>query len=359
MRSQCSPLKVRSYGIQLRLIKGNGLGCVHPDAIYVPEDKYPFRLYYTPHPPNKAELPYLMVSTNGYNFVEDDIRNPLLTRGRKGEWDHSHLADVEVILYRGQWLMFYAGASYVDGRKIVSIGNAFSDDGFSWFKNPENPLLKPNPQYWWEQGTPARKALTGPAVIAVDDTLYLYYASLGPDGKYRIALAYLKNGNVFARLNVVLEPSFNWEKCGISHPDVVVFRDHILLTYVADSCEEKCLGLAIARLNDPLTFKKIPNPLLKPRRTLYKLFKRGRKIRRKILEHTLAKIAKYNMRLKHFWNTLHIYRSAFLTSGDHKLFLKNSNTALLYYSAYDEVFGLPSIGLTEVEVDYSCIKDLI
>jgi len=66
----------------LSLNCGDGLGCVHPHAIYVEDEERPFYLYYTPYPPDSAELPFLACSNNGIRFTDECAYNPLIVRGK-------------------------------------------------------------------------------------------------------------------------------------------------------------------------------------------------------------------------------------------------------------------------------------
>ena len=142
------PLRLRSPGRQLILPCGRGLGCLHPHAVHNPRDQAPYWLFYTPYPPDEAELPYLARSTDGVRFHCRGVHNPLLERGEYGSWDSRHLADVDIIRVGGTWYMYYAGASWVRGTKRVAIGLALSDDGMVWRK-VSRPVLEPSRDHWW------------------------------------------------------------------------------------------------------------------------------------------------------------------------------------------------------------------
>lgn len=347
-------LEIIDKGSPLRLPKGIGLGNVHPHAIYNPsDDLFPYWLYYTPYPPDEAELPFLVRSRDGYCFTDYGVSNPLINRGPSGSWDDHHLADIDILYHGGYWYMFYAGACYRDNRKIVSIGLATSRDGIHWSKLDKNPILSPS-NLWWEKGLPSIIEVSCPTSIYLDGQVYMYYSTLGTDGIYRIALATSSNFIDYEKKGVVLEHSFPWERMGINHPFITMYKDRLIMLYVAYDGYLRYLGLAYTDLSNPMCFTKIDKPILKPSSLLAltgsrnKLLKAFRCINRFLLKK-LLKYMKYNI-ASPFWRGLYIYRSSLLSYPDRRLMVDRENKTLLYISAYDSIFEVPSIGVFRVKI---------
>ena len=50
----------------------------------------------------------------------------------------------------GTWFMFYTGATLTEAGNVQTIGYATSTDLYRWTKNPDNPVLRADPQ-WYEK----------------------------------------------------------------------------------------------------------------------------------------------------------------------------------------------------------------
>jgi len=353
-------IKVSPYKRKLKLPKGEGLGCVHPEVIYFPEGYlgYKYWLFYTPYPPDHAELPYLVRSNNGIDFTDKGVRNPLLNRGPQDSWDSHHIADVDVLVHNGRWYLYYAGARVRNGVKEVKIGVAYSENGLEWEKYGDNPILEPDPDLEWEKGTRDRRDVATPTVIYVNEAFYMYYSALGSDGKVRIGVAVSKDGVHFEKYkrNPVLEPEYEWEGDRVNHPDVILYGDLILLLYIAGTSEQRSLGLAYAKVDNPHDLKKVSEkPIMEPKedltsRMLSKIFNHMpftlsmlRRLSR-ILTGNYTKIS------SPLWYHYSIYRSSLLSNPKRELVLLEEDKTLLYFSCYSSLTKLPSIGVVETKV---------
>lgn len=323
---------------KLRLNLGNGMGVVHPDVHRLTWRPHgiPYWLFYTPYPPDEAELPYLAMSHDGSRF--ETFKGPLLNRGSRGSWDSHHLADVDVFVDgETRWLMYYAGANTEDEEKTVSIGVATSTDGLSWRKSTENPILKPSSS-WWEAGVPGHKEVSGPAVLNVNGEYLMYYSALNNDGLYNIALAVSSDGIKFKKKGLVLKPELPWEEKGLTHPDIVRLGPNLLILYVGEGHGTRSLGLAYGDVNSPRRLRKLGKPVLVAKGPVELGWRMPKLLR------TIAR--KANLRI--CWDCWFIYRSCLLSSGDGMLFDRDT---LLYYSAYDLLAGVPSIGVARARLE--------
>ncbi len=338
---------IKSSGRQLRLPKGTGLGVVHPHAIFNPYDPKHYWLFYTPYPPDEAELPYLVRSYNGVDFDDHGVNNPLISRGKKLEWDDHHLADEDVIYTGNVWIMFFAGATYRNHTKIVNVGIALSSNGMNWMKYIRNPVITHGDE-WWEKGTGKLIEVSCPTVILLNGKLYVYYATLANDGKYYISLAISKDHYNFIKMGPVIKPKYYWERNGINHPHISLVGDKLLMLYIGDDGKQKHLGLAYAYIDNPTRFYKLDKPLLRASKLFSNpLFDKLRSKNIRILKHA-NKLIKRNI-YSPFWNKLHIYRSSIITYPNKKVFTTRGFQSYLYVSAYDGIFGIPSIGVYNLE----------
>jgi len=337
------------------LSRGTGKGYVHPDAHFFDEgrDGYNFWLYYTPYPSDEDELPFLMRSRDGKKFVDDGISNPLLTKGIKGSWDDHHLADPDVICVNDTWYMYYCGAHIEDSEKKAKIGVATSKDGKIWSKYEGNPILEPDPKFWWEHGSKHNEMTViisqSPAVVYYNGTFFMWYSSKGRDGIDRISLATSRDGCEFVKVedNPVLSPEYTWEGSNITHCDVVRFGEELWMYYI---CGKDYYSLAFARasIENPCTWVKHNKPVLLPIPLKYRL--QGKKNLMRLLRNMKPLIP-----INRIWESGHIYRSSPLSDGKSNLSLIDS-VLYLYYSAYD-LWGIPRIGLAKSRLNDARVED--
>jgi len=102
--------------------------------------------------------------------------------GPAGAWDDFSVARVHVLYDGERYQMFYEGH---DGNAHMSwrVGYAWSEDGVTWHKDPDNPIVDMGAPGEFDEGTVAE-----PYVIFDGETYRLYYSAYDGD-KYRIGLA--------------------------------------------------------------------------------------------------------------------------------------------------------------------------
>ena len=105
-------------------------------------------------------------STDGIHW--DRLPEPVFSESDAADWDgllvsHSHvMADPDAGYH-----LFYAGAS--TDEEIFAIGHAYSPDGITWTRNPNNPIINNDADTW-------RSSMAGgPSALFHDDQIYLYY----------------------------------------------------------------------------------------------------------------------------------------------------------------------------------------
>ena len=88
------------------------------------------------------------------------------------EWEHYLQIYPAVSMIDGVYLMWYA--SYLsEDRLTTAIGFAASLDGVTWHKNPENPVLRPDPERAWESHYVSSQSV----VRLRDGSFRMWYAS--------------------------------------------------------------------------------------------------------------------------------------------------------------------------------------
>jgi predicted GH43/DUF377 family glycosyl hydrolase len=93
--------------------------------------------------------------------------DPVMLPGSAEEWDKEFVGLGCVIYHNGSYHMWYTGGSWVESSQI---GYATSEDGITWTKNINNPVLEKGPEGSWDESIPHL-----PQVLVIDDTLHMWY----------------------------------------------------------------------------------------------------------------------------------------------------------------------------------------
>lgn len=288
-----NPLQIPEYG---------AWGVVHPDMMYFPDDqnRHKFWMYYTPYPPSTLELPSLVRSEDGISFYGDGIENPLIPGNQF--WENQYLGDCDVIKVGENWYMYYLGVRELKPRiRLGCIGLAQSRDGISWTEYDGNPIIVPVSP--WEVNW-----VGAPTVYHDGEKFWMWFVGGYTEG---IELASSFDGINWSRENggnpVLTKGPHPWDSCGVSHPDVIMYRDTLWMYYWGyPDCKYYSLGLA--KSVDKFNWAKFEdNPVLDT--------------------------------VQNSWEGLHIYRSSPLVIND---------TMWLYYSAFtDLAYSITKIGLAK------------
>jgi hypothetical protein len=112
----------------------------------------------------------LAQSGNGFDWeiIDDAVLAP------SQDWEEGIVGAPTVIYYDGSFILYYRGGT---GN---GIGRAVSQDGWTWVKSPDNPILIPDQD--WEGGPGG--IVTSPSIALEDGTYMLWYggglAGYGP-----------------------------------------------------------------------------------------------------------------------------------------------------------------------------------
>jgi len=118
--------------------------------------------------------------------------NPILTSGTFREWDYGGVSDPWVLRVGDTYHMYYYG--WYNDEKYGSIGHATSSDGFSWTKDPYNPVIVADPFRPIDDLTGWYNA-KNPVVVHVNGMFKMYFSgSSMVDAAQQIMCVYSADG---------------------------------------------------------------------------------------------------------------------------------------------------------------------
>jgi hypothetical protein len=109
----------------------------------------------------------LLTSPDGVTWTPHP-QNPVFER-RLGAWDESVLEPC-VRFVAGRWRLWYSGfAEPLGPHTSIAIGHAVSNDGVTWTRDPDGPVLSPGPAGRWND----LRVLSGDVLVRGDGTLLM------------------------------------------------------------------------------------------------------------------------------------------------------------------------------------------
>jgi len=93
--------------------------------------------------------------------------NPVIPYGSSGSWDSGVIYLPEVVHKDNVYYLFYSGSSNLMTTPFA-IGYATSPDGYSWTKNPSNPIFEAD-------GSGFDAFLVAEGIIIIEDSLWILY----------------------------------------------------------------------------------------------------------------------------------------------------------------------------------------
>jgi len=151
----------------------------------------------------------------GYATSDDGITwtkyfdNPVLNLGADGAWDDEVLGSPNVLLNNGIYQMWYHGSDGTNRR----IGYATSTDGTTWIKHPDNPVLDLGVDDAWDN-----QQLVHPCVLLNNGIYKMLYRGSG--NNHRIGYAVSLDGIIWMKYaqNPVLDlgASGTWDDVHVS-----------------------------------------------------------------------------------------------------------------------------------------------
>ena len=181
-------------------IAANGSAIVHSGEIFY---------YYQTG--NTAQIA-LARSSDGRNFRREP--KPVLRLGPYGSWDERGVADPYVIRQNNRLYLYYTG---MDRARRQRLGVAVSDDGLSWSKLRDNPILELG-----EYGTADARGLGEPAVWSDLGSYWMLYTGRDRAEMRRLLLARSSDGVRWQKQSLVIAGNEPWDSKVICDPTVIV-----------------------------------------------------------------------------------------------------------------------------------------
>jgi predicted GH43/DUF377 family glycosyl hydrolase len=150
------------------------------------------------------------------------INEPVLSPGPSGSWDSWAVHPGAIIKDGELFKMYYPGWADTYGR--WDIGLAFSNDGINWEKFPTPVLYGTS---GWEFQIHAS------SIIKHNDLYYLYYTGRNLP-ELKIGLATSADGINWTRYsgNPILTNTESWEESGVYYPTVIKENDQFKMIYM-------------------------------------------------------------------------------------------------------------------------------
>ena len=196
---------------------------------------------------NYTGTPYEVIS--GLTWT-DYSGNPILPLGAPGEWDSAETGGPDVIVVNDTYYMYYAGHN----GSAWSMGLAFSDDGISWTKYENNPVLTGTPGEW-DQGT-----LWVPNVIRFNETHFIWVYGATSAG---IGVAWSTDGIHWSKYanNPVITPTPGWYDSAEAEGGHTVLVNGTLYLYIIGYASDGTGARGgVATSTDGIHWTKIPGP---------------------------------------------------------------------------------------------------
>ena len=134
-------------------------------------------------------------------------------------WENTHVGDPTVILFKGRYLMYYAGKG-----EVWQVGLAESKDGIEWNRHPENPIMKADKE--WCNGC---VCLSG-VINYKRKLLATAHGYNTEDEKFRTKLFKSENGIEWIPLDMTIEPG-RWNNSGIVHAEPMFIDDKLIVYF--------------------------------------------------------------------------------------------------------------------------------
>jgi len=167
---------------------------------------------------------HLATSDNGVDWADTGVQ--VLGPGAPGAFDTVSLLYPSVLHEDGRFTMYYTG---FDGQ-THAIGRACSVDGETWERSAEAALVHGGP------GAFDNRAVAQPAVLSGKDGLWLWFGgydtSQTDPGPYRVGLASSTDGGVFDKRGVTWDLTPDGpEAHSTRDPSVVRWQDRVWMAY--------------------------------------------------------------------------------------------------------------------------------
>lgn len=195
-----------------QLFQWDQMGVKTPVVLF---DGAMYKMWYAGYKTNNSSAIGYATSLDGITWTKYE-NNPVLVPGSVDSWDYYFLNLGDVIFDGTIYKMWYDAQNSVNG-----IGYAESSDGINWQKYGGNPIMKPG-----ESGTWDDRWIHSPDIMLIGDTYHMWYSGMGSESQIGYAQSQdgitWKKYNNNPVLDVVAD---TWESAWQESPSVVLQND--------------------------------------------------------------------------------------------------------------------------------------
>jgi beta-1,2-mannobiose phosphorylase / 1,2-beta-oligomannan phosphorylase len=151
-------------------------------------------LFYQTYGNGKKDAICHAISNDGINFKRNKT-NPIFHP--TGDWNVGRAIDAEVVMFRDQFLLYFATRDSSFKIQMTGVAAAPMDTDFSrndWKQLGDGPILEP--ELPWEQ-----ECVEGASVIEKNDKLYMFYAGAYNNKPQQVGVAVSEDGVEWKRLS--------------------------------------------------------------------------------------------------------------------------------------------------------------
>jgi predicted GH43/DUF377 family glycosyl hydrolase len=202
-------------------------------------------------------------SDDGITWTKD-VNNPVLTEGSVNSWENDIVNYPRVIVINNIFHMWYSGHKGTNYNRYGNIGHATSSDGSIWTKDANNPVITTGPAGTWENSWIS----TGD--IVYDGSKYhMWYSGADTLSSAGIRIGHATSADAISwtkdPANPVLSAggSGTWEKFRVELPSVVFDGTKYHMWYSAGNIFNWNIGYATSS-NGVLWIKDTGNPVILP-----------------------------------------------------------------------------------------------
>ncbi len=157
-----------------------------------------YRMWYTGWGEHEGQWGHFIGYAESIDALEWEKESEPVFLPEADGWDDAVVTQAHVIADpAGGYHLFYMGQSAADrafctqnecaaNYAVGHIGHAYSEDGFTWIRNPQNPLLSPSEDGWDAWMT------YGPTAIIQENTVWLWYFALEEYNVYNAGIGLAK-----------------------------------------------------------------------------------------------------------------------------------------------------------------------
>jgi hypothetical protein len=179
-------------------------------------DQSGYKMYYIGESRDKQSHGIGLATSEDGKSWQRYSNTPLLSLGSQGAWNSRGYYGVDVIFDGKIYHMWYQG---IDDLSNGSIGYATSEDGLHWTPYAQNPVLQPTPG-WWDS-----TSVGSMAVVYADNVFWMIYSGAMKGGVYcSFGLATSMDGIFWSRetLDPILSPGpAEWDGLSLLKPAII------------------------------------------------------------------------------------------------------------------------------------------